>query len=65
MDCRNDEAEFAVLARRSGVALSDDDIAMLYEGYVLLQRTVADLARPADAQTEPALVFVAQGTQPC
>lgn len=52
-----DKAEFALLARRSGVRLSDDDIAVLHEGYGWFERLVADLDRPVDARAEPALVF--------
>lgn len=52
-----DKAEFAVLARRSGVPLSDEEIALLYEGYGWFERFVADLDRPADARAEPALIF--------
>jgi hypothetical protein len=51
------KAEFAVLARRSGVPLTEAEITTLYEGYGLLQRLVADLDRPADAAVEPALTF--------
>ena len=50
--------EFAVLARRSGVPLSDGDIVVLYEGYGWLERLVVELDRPADAAIEPVLVFV-------
>jgi hypothetical protein len=52
-----DKAAFAVLARRSGVPLTDEDIATLYEGYYWFEQLVADLDRPADAAAEPALVF--------
>ena len=52
-----DQAEFAVLARRSGVPLSEEDIAVLYEGYGWLERLVLELDRPADAAVEPVLVF--------
>lgn len=58
MEPRIDEEEFALLARRSGVRLSDDDIAVLYEGYGWFERLVADLDRPVDARAEPALVFM-------
>ena len=53
-----DKAEFAVLARRSGVLLSDNDIIVLYEGYRWFARLVAELDRPVDAHVEPALVFM-------
>jgi hypothetical protein len=65
LERRRDEAEFAVLARRCGVPLGDADIAMLYEGYRLLQGTVADLDRPIGAQAEPALIFVPESTRSC
>ena len=54
------KAEFAVLARRSGVPLNDEDLAKLYEGYGWLERLVLDLDRPDDARAEPALVFAPQ-----
>jgi hypothetical protein len=53
-----DQNEFAVLARRSGVPLSDAEIATLYEGYVWFEQLVADVDRPADVAVEPALIFV-------
>ena len=54
------KAEFALMARRSGVPLSDDDIDTLYEGYGWFERLVLDLDRPADARAAPALVFTPQ-----
>ena len=57
MEPRIDKAEFALLARRSGVRLNDDDISALHEGYGWFERLVADLDRPVDARTEPVLVF--------
>ena len=51
-------SEFAVLVRRSGVVLTDEDIATLYEGYGWFELLVADLDRPTDAAMEPALIFV-------
>jgi hypothetical protein len=53
-----DKSEFAVLARRSGVPLTDEDIAALYEGYGWFEQLVADLERPADVEVESALTFV-------
>ena len=53
-----DKAEFAVLARRTGVPLTEEEIAALYVGYGFLERLVADLDRPEDAALEPALIFV-------
>jgi hypothetical protein len=53
-----DKIEFAALARRSGVPLTDEDIATLYEGYGWFEQLVADIGRPTDAAVEPALIFV-------
>lgn len=52
-----DKDLFAARARESGVPLSDAEIDTLFEGYVLLQRLVADLDRPDGTRLEPAFVF--------
>jgi hypothetical protein len=57
---RLDPNGFAVLARRRCATISDAEIAILYEGYGLLERLVAELDRPDDPATEPATVFVPQ-----
>jgi hypothetical protein len=60
-----DKTTFAVLARRSGVPLTDDEITTLYEGYGLLEQIVAELDRPVDAALEPALIFVPERASCC
>jgi hypothetical protein len=52
-----EQALFAARARESGVTLADEEIGNLFEGYVLLQRLVAELDRPTDILAEPAPVF--------
>lgn len=61
MEPRIDKAEFAVLARRCGAPLSNEEIDRLYEGFLLLQRILAELDRPADVRAEPALLFTPVG----
>lgn len=46
-----------MLARRSGVTLSEEDIVSLYEGFGLLEQLVAELGPLTDAKVDPALVF--------
>ncbi len=53
-----DKAGFSILARQSGVALTEAEIETLYQGYGFLERLVADLDRPDDAAAEPALIFM-------
>lgn len=60
MDTVTSKAAFAVLVRRSGVPLTDEDVAVLYEGYGWLERLVAELDRPSDERAEPATVFLPQ-----
>jgi hypothetical protein len=55
---RIDRTEFAMPARRSGVTLTEEEITTLHEGDGFFERLVADLDRPADAELEPALIFM-------
>lgn len=63
MGSATSKEEFAVLARRSGVPLTDAEVEILLEGYVLIEQLRADLDRPADAAVEPALVFAPRHAQ--
>ena len=43
-----DKIEFAALARRSGVPLTDEDIATLYEGYGMVRTASLPLSAVTD-----------------
>lgn len=60
MEPSTSRADFAVLARRSGVSLCDEDVAILHEGYGLIEALLADAHPPAEVTAEPALVFTPQ-----
>lgn len=49
--------EFAVMARRTGIPLTDEQIATLYEAYGWVEAMTATLHRQRDISVEPALIF--------
>jgi len=55
--------EFAVVIRRSGVALTSEDIDELYQGYGLFEEVVKELQRPTAIGTDQAVLFAAEGGQ--
>jgi hypothetical protein len=54
------EQDFAVLARRTGIPLTDAQIAVLYEAYGWVEGMTASLRAPRDRAAEPALTFDAE-----
>jgi hypothetical protein len=51
------EAEFAVLVKRAGLKLTDQQRAALYEGYGFVEQMVAQVRTPRDRAAEPAHIF--------
>lgn len=49
--------EFAFLARRAGLRLTEAQTTEFRDAYILLQAMVALMQRPRDRSTEPAHVF--------
>lgn len=53
------EAEFAVLAKRTGLPLSAAKVAEFYGVYGLIEQMVQRLRKPRELGAEPATIFVA------
>ena len=52
------EPEFAMMARRTGLPLSAEQVTTLYEAYGWVEAMVATLHRDRPRETEPAVIFV-------
>jgi hypothetical protein len=52
------EAEFAVLAKRAGLNLTDQQRAELYQGYGFVEEMIARVRTPRGREAEPAHIFV-------
>jgi hypothetical protein len=52
------EAEFAILAKRAGLTLTDAQCAALYGGYGYVEAMVALVRTPRGREAEPAHIFV-------
>lgn len=49
---------FAAMTRTLGLALPDDRVEAIYQGFLALRAMTADLRRPRTAAAEPAGIFV-------
>ncbi len=54
------EAEFAVLARRTGLTLSPEQVSSLYEAYGWMEDMGERLRTPRGREAEPALTFTTE-----
>ncbi len=57
------EADFGVLARRTGIPLSAEQIATLYEAQGWVEAMLETLHRPRAPEVEPAHVFAPEVTR--
>ena len=53
---------FAGIAKRAGVRIDQDDLAIMRDGYIGLQAMLARLPKAPDFFDEPAVVFVPPGS---
>jgi hypothetical protein len=51
------EAEFAVLVKRAGLNVTDQQRAALYEGYGFVEQMIAQVRTPRGREAEPAHIF--------
>ncbi|MBV8890214.1 MAG: hypothetical protein JO267_01555 [Alphaproteobacteria bacterium] len=54
------EAAFAVLVEQTGLPLTAQQRATLYEAYPMVEAMVARVTQPLPREAEPALVFTAE-----
>ena len=52
------EAEFEVLAQRTGLPLSTEQKATLYDAYWMLEAMIARVTEPMPIEIEPAHMFM-------
>lgn len=49
--------EFRIVARQSGLPFTEQEVAVLHEGYAKLERMLAGMGGPRDPAAAPAVVF--------
>lgn len=57
MSVRMEFEDFRIVARQSGLPFTEQEVAVLHEGYSKLERMLAGIRGPSDPALAPAVVF--------